>query len=85
MEEEEAKLEGDMPIYDHVDKQDYLEGPHLGQLPVVINAITTTSRTSEGEMVWDPVPDQLEQHSESERGISTRLPVMVDTNTPPPT
>ena len=53
---------------------------------VVINAITTPGRTSDGDdgdVVWDPWSDQLEKNSESERGISMRLPMIVDMNTSP--
>ena len=64
MSEEEADIEGDMPICDHVDKQDNLEGPQSGQLPVVINAINIPGRTSDedgGDVVRYSVSVQLEQ------------------------
>ena len=58
VEEEEAELKDDMPIYDHVDDQDKLKGPQPGQSPVVINAITIPGRTSgedDGDVVCDSV------------------------------
>ena len=53
---------------------------------VVINAITTSGRTSDGDdgdVVEEPGSEQLEQKSESEREISMRLSVIVDLNTLP--
>ena len=85
VEEVESKLEGDMSMSEHVDEQDNLEGTLPGQWPVVINAITTPGRISDGDdgdMVRDPVSDQPEQKSESETGISMRLTAIVDINTP---
>ena len=62
MEEEEAELEDDMPICDHVDDHNSLEGPQPGQSPVVTNAITIPGRTSDGDdgdVVCDSVSNQL--------------------------
>ena len=51
MDEEKAKLKGDRPIWDHVDKQDNLERTQSGQPPVVINVITTSDRLVKGVTV----------------------------------
>ena len=55
MEEEKAELEDDMPICDHVDDQDNLEGPRPGQSPVVFTAITITGRNNDGDVVCNSV------------------------------
>ena len=48
MESEEAKLEADTLICDHMDKQDDLEGRHSGQPPKGINVVITPGKTSDG-------------------------------------
>ena len=68
-----------------MNEQDKLEGSQPGQSPVVTNAITIPSRTSDGDdgdVVWDSVSDQLEGKSESQREISMRLPATAGMDTP---
>ena len=48
VEEAESKWEGNTPMCDHVNEQYNFKGPQPGQLPSVINAITTPGRTSDG-------------------------------------
>ena len=53
---------------------------------MVINVITTPVKTSDGDdsdVVWDSVPGQPEQQSDSEIKILARPPVMNDVNNAP--
>lgn len=58
MEVEEAELEGDMPMCDHVYEQNNLKRPQAGRSPLFINAINILGRTSDGDVV-DVVCDSV--------------------------